>query len=48
MYCDLAETNLSIIRISKMTGFREPTRFNEFFRKQAGLTPSEYRKKEKG
>ncbi len=40
----LTETGLSIIRISQMTGFREPTRLNDFFRKQTGLTPSEYRK----
>jgi LacI family transcriptional regulator len=40
----LSGTDLSIIRISQMTGFREPSRFNHFFRKHAGLTPSEYQK----
>jgi len=40
----LTETDLSIIRVSQMTGFREPTRLNHFFRKHTGLTPSEYRK----
>ncbi|MBT3200191.1 MAG: substrate-binding domain-containing protein [Phycisphaerales bacterium] len=40
----LAETDLSIIRVSQMTGFREPTRLNRFFRKHAEMTPSEYRK----
>ncbi len=43
----LAGTDLSIIRVSQMTGFREPTRLNEFLRKHAGVTPSEYRKREK-
>ena len=41
----LAETGLSIIRVSQMTGFREPTRLNRFFREHAGMSPSEYRKK---
>lgn len=40
----LAETDLSIIRVSQMTGFREPTRLNHFFHKHTGMAPGEYRK----
>jgi len=43
----LDETDLSIIRVSQMTGFREPTRLNHFFRRHVGMSPGEYRKREK-
>ncbi len=40
----LATTELSIGRIAEMCGFSEPSNFNLFFRREAGCTPSAYRK----
>jgi LacI family transcriptional regulator len=41
----LAETELSITRISGMCGFHSGTRFGDAFRTELGQTPREYRKK---
>jgi len=41
----LAETNLSITRISGMCGFHSGTRFGDMFRSHFGQTPRDYRKK---
>jgi len=41
----LTGTDLSMTAVSGMAGFGEPPRFSEFFRRQVGLTPSEYRQR---
>ncbi|MFC6323289.1 bifunctional transcriptional activator/DNA repair enzyme AdaA [Companilactobacillus baiquanensis] len=44
----LTNTNLTINNISLESGFSSDTYFMTFFKKELGLTPSEYRKKVKG
>lgn len=39
----LLTTSLSIKEIANMIGMDEPNRFNKFFRKETGFSPSEYR-----
>jgi AraC family transcriptional activator of pobA len=39
----LRHTNWNISEISYCLGFEEPSHFNNFFRKQADLTPTAYR-----
>ena len=41
----LTETDLSMTHVSGMAGFNEPPRFNAFFRRHVGLSPSEYRQR---
>ena len=41
----LTRTDLSMTAVSGMSGFSEPPRFSEFFRRRVGLTPSEYRRR---
>ena len=43
----LATTNLPIKTVATSVGFANPTYFNEVFHKQKGMTPSEYRNKER-
>jgi len=43
----LAETDLSIAQVAAMSGFSESPRLTEFFRKQTGFSPSEYRRIER-
>src|SRR5688572_10852783 len=40
----LRETNKSIITIANDVGYSNPSHFAQLFRKEAGLTPSEYRR----
>ena len=44
----LRQTTLTIDEIHKETGFNNRTQFCTFFRKQTGLSPSEYRKQSSG
>ncbi|GAA5578483.1 HTH-type transcriptional activator RhaS [Porphyromonas gingivalis] len=39
----LAYSSLSVKEIAFSLGFEEPTNFNKFFRKHAGITPNEFR-----
>lgn len=39
----LVDTELSMTQVSAMTGFSDPPRFTEFFRKHVGVSPTEYR-----
>jgi AraC-like DNA-binding protein len=41
-------TNLNIKEICKEVGFDDPYYFSRMFKKQIGVSPSEYRKKKKG
>jgi len=41
----LIDTQLSITQIAMMTGFSEQPRLSEFFRKQTGMTPTEFRER---
>jgi len=43
----LLDTDLSITRISELTGFREHARLTHFFRNKTGLSPSAFRKRER-
>lgn len=40
----LTETNLNITQIAKMIGYNSVSKFGETFKKDTGLTPSEFRK----
>jgi len=39
----LADEDMPIKQICKKLGFRSPSNFGEFFKKQTGLTPSQFR-----
>lgn len=39
----LEETNLKVGEIASAVGFSAQQRFNDIFRKQTGMSPSEYR-----
>ena len=39
----LSETDFAIDRIARSLGYTEPNKFRRFFRKSAGISPSEYR-----
>jgi len=41
-------TDFEIAEISYQLNFSDPTNFGKFFKKQVGLTPSEFRKRHKG
>lgn len=41
----LRETDRSIIEIALEVGYPSPSRFAQLFRREAGLTPSEYRRR---
>lgn len=41
----LRETDRSIIEIALEVGYRNPSRFAQLFRRETGLTPSEYRRR---
>ena len=41
-------TNLKLHEIATLLGFEEPAYFSRLFAKIMGMSPSEYRKKEKG
>jgi YesN/AraC family two-component response regulator len=41
----LITTNLSLLDISLQTGFEEQSYFTKVFKKLAGITPNQYRKK---
>lgn len=47
-YALLRESNLSIKEISNRLGFPNSSFFGQFFRKQAGMTPMDYRNERKG
>lgn len=40
----LAETDKNIVEISHLLGYETPTGFTTFFKKQTGISPSEYRR----
>jgi AraC-like DNA-binding protein len=40
------DTHLTILAIAEESGFNSKSSFNTFFRKHAGMTPSEYRKRQ--
>ena len=40
----LASTSLSIAKVSKQTGFTNPSRLRAFFRSASGQAPNEYRR----
>lgn len=44
----LKQTDLSLAQISRILGFSSSSYFSQVFRKSQGLSPSEYRKQEKG
>jgi len=41
----LTQTNIPIKVIASNLGFKEPSHFNNFFKKRIDLTPSAYRKR---
>ena len=41
----LAHTGLPVIAISEKLGFDEPTNFSKFFKREAGYTPAEFRRR---
>jgi transcriptional regulator GlxA family with amidase domain len=41
----LRDTLFSVTRIASMVGFAETAAFSKFFRKQTGLSPSDYRER---
>jgi len=43
----LSQTELSIKEIAFKLGFREPSHFNHFFKKQTNLTPALFRKEKR-
>lgn len=47
IYVLLKETDLSIKQISERLGFPNQSFFGQYFREQTGMTPGEYRKKDK-
>ena len=42
----LAHTSLSVAAIADKLGFDEPTNFGKFFRREAGCTPVEFRRRQ--
>jgi AraC family transcriptional regulator len=40
----LQETDTSIIEIGLMVGYSSPSHFAQIFRRETGLTPSDYRR----
>jgi len=40
----LRETTLSVIRIGNEIGYSNPSHFARIFRKETGLSPSDYRR----
>lgn len=44
----LKQTDLSLAQISRILGFSSSSYFSQVFRKSQGLSPSDYRKREKG
>lgn len=43
----LRATTFSVERIAGLCGFEQPGKFSKFFKRQTGVTPSEYRKEER-
>ncbi len=44
----LAHTRLSIQQIAAQLGFAEPTNFSKFFRREANITPADFRRRYRG